>query len=131
VPGRHVQTIREGQEGFTRGDLSWAKANVAEEVEWGTTANFPGLEGVYRGPDALQEWMETIRAEWEEFKVSTDQVLREEDDAIVIVERLWGRGRKSGAEAEMRIISLYRFTPEGKVAKREVFDTPEEAVAAL
>jgi hypothetical protein len=89
VPGRHVKTIREGQEGFTNGDLSWAKMNVSEEVEWGTSANFPGLEGVYRGPDALQEWMETIRAEWEEFKVSTDQVLREEDDAIVIVERLW------------------------------------------
>ena len=131
MPGRHVKTIQEGHEGFSRGDMSWAMRNVAEEVEWATTATFPGLERVYRGPDAMLEWMETIRAEWEDFDVSLDEVVREEDDAIVIVERLWGRGRASGAEAEMRIVALYRFTPEGKILKREVFDTPEEALAAL
>ena len=131
MPGRHVETIREGHEGFTRGDLSWAKTNVAEDVEWGTTGDFPGLEGVYRGPDALEDWMQTVRAEWDEFRVAMDQVLREEDDAIAIAERLWGRGRQSGAEAEMLVFSVYRFREDGKVAKREVFSTAEEALAAL
>jgi ketosteroid isomerase-like protein len=131
VPGRHVKTISEGHEGFTRGDLSWARTNVADDVEWQTTAAFPGVEGVYRGQDALVQWMETIRVEWQEFSASLDQILREEEDAIVIVERLWGRGRKSGAEVEMRIIALYRFTPDGKVLKREIFEAPEEALAAL
>ena len=116
---------------FNRGDLSWSKTAVADDVEWGTTGAFPGLEGVYRGPDAIEEWMETVRAEWEEFEVTLDEVLREEEDAIVVVERLWGRGQKSGAEAEMRVYSLYRFTADGKVASREVFMSPEDALAAL
>jgi ketosteroid isomerase-like protein len=131
MPGRHVEKMLEGYDGFNRGDLSWAKTNVAEDVAWGTTGTFPGLDGEYRGPDALDEWMDTVRAEWDDFEVTLDEVLREEDDAIVIVERLWGRGRKSGAEAEMRVFSLYRFTADGKIAKREVFTTPEEALAAL
>jgi ketosteroid isomerase-like protein len=131
VPGRHVDKIREGIAGFNRGDLSWAKAEVAEDVEWGTTGAFPGLEGVYRGPDALEEWMETVRAEWEEFEVTVEEVVREQEDAAVLVERLWGRGRKSGAEAEMRIYTLYRFTADEKIASREVFPSREEALAAL
>jgi ketosteroid isomerase-like protein len=131
VPGRHADTIRDGMAGFNRGDLSWAKTEVAEDVEWGTTGAFPGLEGVYRGPDAIEEWMETVRAEWEEFEVTLAEILREEEDAIAVVERLWGRGRMSGAEAEMRVYSLYRFTADGKVASREVFMSPEDALAAL
>jgi ketosteroid isomerase-like protein len=117
--------------GFNRGDLSWAKTEVAEDVAWGTTGAFPGLEGVYRGPDAIAEWMETVRAEWEEFEVTLAEVLWEEEDAIAVVERLWGRGRMSGAEAEKRVYSLYRFTADGKVASREVFMSPEDALAAL
>jgi ketosteroid isomerase-like protein len=131
VPGRHVDTIREGIAGFNRGDVSWAKTAVATDVEWGTTGAFPGLEGVYRGPDALEEWMKTVRAEWEQFEVTIAEVLREQEDAIAIVERLWGRGRKSGAEAEMRVYSVYRFTADGKVASREVFMSAEEALSAL
>jgi ketosteroid isomerase-like protein len=130
VPGAHVETIREGHEGFNRGDLSWAKTWVADDVEWGTAAQFPGLQSVYRGPDAIEEWMETVRAEWEEFEVSIEEVLREDPDAIIVVERLWGRGRKSGAEAEMRLFALYRFSADGKIVRRQVFPTPEAALAA-
>jgi ketosteroid isomerase-like protein len=126
-----VETIREGHEGFNRGDLTWAKTSVAEDVEWGTTEMFPGLAGVYRGPDAIEEWMETVRAEWEEFEVSLVEVLREEPNAIVVIERLWGRGRTSGAEAEMRIFALYRFNADGKISSRQVFMTPEAVLAAL
>ena len=92
---------------------------------------FPGLKEVYRGGDAIEEWMETVRLEWEEFEVTLEEVLREQADAVVVVERLWGRGRKSGAEAEMRIFALYRFTADGKIASRQVFMTPEDALAAL
>jgi hypothetical protein len=31
----------------------------------------------------------------------------------------------------MRVYSLYRFTAAGKVASREVFMSPEDALAAL
>jgi ketosteroid isomerase-like protein len=131
VSERRLDTIRRGQQAFSRGDISWAEELVAEDVEWHPTGTFPGLENVYRGPGALERWMEAIRAEWEEFEVSLEEVLREEGDAIVVVERLWGRGRESGAEAEMRIFSVYRFNAEGKITQRLAFTTAEDALNSL
>jgi ketosteroid isomerase-like protein len=125
-----LEKIRLGYEGFNRGDLSEAKPNVADDVEWGTTGTWPGLEGVYRGPDALDEWMETLHAEWETFNVSLDEVIRDVGDVIVVAERLSGRGRESGIEVEMQVFSVY-WSRAGKIVKRRSFRTRDEALAAL
>jgi ketosteroid isomerase-like protein len=131
MPEKHLELIRQGHEDFSRGDLSTTKEWVAEDVEWFPTGIFPGVEGVYRGPNALDRWMETIRAEWQEFEVSLVEVLAEVDDAVAVVERLWGRGRESGAEAEMTIYSVYKFNADDKVVQRLAFTTREKALAAL
>jgi ketosteroid isomerase-like protein len=131
VPGRHVDTIQIGYEGFNRADLTEAREILTEDVEWRTTGSFPGLEGVYRGPDALDEWMEVLRAEWREFEVSLADVLAEREDAVVVAERLRGRGRESGIEVEMYTYAVYRFNADGKLTLREAFSTAEEAQAAL
>jgi ketosteroid isomerase-like protein len=131
VPGRHVDTIRIGYDGFNRGDLTEAREIVTQDVEWWTTGSFPGIEGVYRGPDALDAWMDAVRAEWQVFEVSLAEVLAESDDAVALVERLWGRGRESGAEVEMGVVAVYRFNPEGKLAQRKTFNSADEALAAL
>jgi ketosteroid isomerase-like protein len=131
MPKEYLELIRRGHEGFNRGDLSWVRESVAEDVEWHPTGSFPGLEGVYRGHDAIDNWMETIRAEWAEFEVSMEEVLRETDDTVLIIERLWGRGRESGVETEMLIYAVYRFNDEGKVAWRRAFTSRDEALAAL
>jgi ketosteroid isomerase-like protein len=131
VPGRHVDTIQIGYQGFNRGDLTEAREMLAEDVEWKTTGVFPGIEGVYHGGDALDDWMEVIRAEWREFSVSLSDVLAETDDAVVLAERLWGRGRESGAEVEMQTYAVYRFNAGGKVTRRDAFTTAEEALAAF
>jgi ketosteroid isomerase-like protein len=131
VPGRHVDTLRSGYEAFNRGDLTGARENVTADVEWGTTGRFPGIEGVYRGPDAIEDWMETTRAEWQEFRVQLGEVLAEREDAIAVTEHLWGRGRESGVEVEMDFYAVYRFTADGRIRLRKAFGTADEALAAL
>ena len=84
MPRDHLETIRNGQRAFSQGDLSWVEDSVAEDVEWHPTGKFPGMEGVYRGHGAIDQWMQTIRAEWEEFEVTLEEVLREEDQAVVV-----------------------------------------------
>jgi ketosteroid isomerase-like protein len=131
VPDDPLETLREGHAAFNRGDPSWSALRCTEDVEWGTLGAFPGMEDVYRGREGVVEWMDTVRAEWEEFEVSVPEVLGGSDDALAVVERIWGRGRESGAEGEMTLFTVYRFTPEGRIAARKVYPTSKEALAAL
>ena len=125
----NVEVVRRGQQAFSHGDLSPAEAMVDDDVDWGTLGDFPGLETSYRGPQGLDRWMDAVRAEWESFEVSIDEVIRDEGDVIVIAESLRGRGRESGAEVEMVIFSTYWFR-EGKITKRRVFTSREQALEA-
>jgi|SRR5215204_4290433 len=129
----NVETLKRGYETFNRGDTSeiveLAREIGAPDVEWGATGAFPGVEGMYRGPEAMQDWMDIIRSEWKEFGVSLDEVLHDGDDVLVVAERLRGRGRESGAEVEMRIFSTYWFSGR-KLKRRAAFTDPEEALEA-
>jgi hypothetical protein len=74
--------------------------------------------------------MEVLHSEWETFRVSLDEVIRDDGDAVVVSERLSGRGRESGVEVEMQVFTVY-WSEEGKVVKRLSFRTREEALGAL
>jgi ketosteroid isomerase-like protein len=126
-----LETLEEGYAAFNRDDFSWPAVRCAEDVEWGTPGLFPGMKDVYRGHDGVVEWMRTIRAEWDEFEVSLLEVMAKRPDALVVAEGVWGRGRESGAEGKMTFHTVYRFTPDGKIASRSVHPGREEALAAL
>jgi ketosteroid isomerase-like protein len=125
-----VELVLIGHDGFNRGDLSEAKARVSDDVEWGTTGSWPGLDEVYHGPEALDEWMETLHSEWERFQVSLDEVVEDASDAVVLTERLSGRGRESGIEVEMQVFSVY-WAEGGRIVRRLSFRTRDEAIDAL
>jgi ketosteroid isomerase-like protein len=124
-----IANLKRGYEAFNRGDASVAIALSTPDVEWGATGAFPGVEGMYRGPEAIQEWMDVIRSAWGEFEVALDEVLHDEGDLLVVTELLQGRGRSSGAEVEMRIFSVYRFE-EGRIRRREAFTERNAALEA-
>jgi ketosteroid isomerase-like protein len=128
-----LATLRRGYDAYNRGDpsvmLKVAEDLATPDVEWGATGAFPGVGRVYRGPEAMQEWMEVIRSEWEQFEVSLDEVLHDEDEILVVAELLRGRGRGSGVEVEMHVFSAYWF--EGrKIRRRAAFTDREEALEA-
>jgi ketosteroid isomerase-like protein len=91
-----VANLRRGYEAFNQGDASVAMDLATPDVEWGTSGTFPGLVGVYRGPEAIPRWMDTIRSAWETFEVTPDEIVRDEADVLVVAELERGRGRGSG-----------------------------------
>ena len=123
--------LRRGYDRFTRGDtaamLEFARELGTSDMEWGATGAFPGVEGTYRGPEAIKEWMDVIRSAWVKFEVSLDEVLYDGDDVVVVTELLRGRGRESGVDVEMRVFSTYWFE-HGKIRRRASFT---ERTAAL
>jgi ketosteroid isomerase-like protein len=125
----NLEQIRRGHEAFTHGDLTTVQDVVADDVDWGTSGGFSGLDPSYRGSDGMEKWMDTVRSAWETFEVAIDEVVDDAGDVLVVKEHLRGRGRGSGAETEMQIFSVYWFEG-GLIAKRRVFDNREEAVDA-
>ena len=123
----NVEIVRRGHEAFNRDDLSVISELATPDVEWGATGAFPGVDAGYRGPEAIREWGDLIRSEWEEFEVSLDEILHDENDLIVVAERLRGRGRGSGVEVEMRVFSAY-WVEEGKIKRRAAFTDRVEAL---
>jgi uncharacterized protein len=129
VSHEKVEILRLGYEAFNSGDMSQAEDLATADVEWGTTGTFPGIQGVYRGPEAMQAWADAIRSAWSWFEVSLVEVLHDEDDLLVVVERIRGEGRSSGVEVEMLTYSVYWFD-DGKLRKRSAFTTREAALQA-
>ena len=128
-----LATLRRGYDAYNRGDpsvmLKIAEDLATPDVEWGATGAFPGVGSIYRGPQAMQEWMEVIRSEWERFEVSLNEVLHDGDEILVVDELLRGRGRGSGVEVEMHVFSVYWF--EGrKIRRRAAFTDREGALEA-
>jgi ketosteroid isomerase-like protein len=72
----NLANLRRGHEAFSRGDISEMFDLATPDVEWGATGAFPGVEGLYRGPESIEQWVDIIRSEWEEFEVTLDEILR-------------------------------------------------------
>ena len=91
-----LATLRRGYDAYNRGDpsvmLKIAEDLATPDVEWGATGAFPGVGSIYRGPQAMQEWMEVIRSEWERFEVSLNEVLHDGDEILVVDELLVAEG---------------------------------------
>ena len=124
-----LANLRRGHEAFSRGDVAAIMDVATSDVEWGATGAFPGLEAVYRGPEGVQAWVDTIRSVWEEFEVTLDEVVCDEADLLVVAELLRGRGVGSGVEVEMRVYSAYWFKG-AKVRKRSAFSERSAALEA-
>jgi ketosteroid isomerase-like protein len=123
----NIEAMRRGYEAFNRGDMSPVADLATRDVEWAATGSFPGVEGLYRGPEAVQEWADLIHSDWEEFEVTLDEVLYDGDDVVVVAELLRARG--SGVELERRIFAGYWFE-EGKLRKRVAFTERGAALEA-
>jgi ketosteroid isomerase-like protein len=120
-----LETLRRGYEAFSRGDMSAATGLATSDVEWGATGAFPGIEGLYRGPEVIQQWANAVHSDWERFEVSLDEVLHDGDDLVVVSERLRGRDRGGGDDVEMRIYAAYWF--EGEKVRRRAASTSRKA----
>jgi ketosteroid isomerase-like protein len=129
MAGENLDRVRQGHAGFNRGDPEVVINLCTPDVEWVTTGSFPGMREVYRGPDAIRKWTETLRNAWTEFEVWVEEVIRDEDDRLVVAEVLRGCGRESGAWVEMRIYTVYWFE-DGKVRRREACTEREIALEA-
>ena len=85
---------------------------------------------VYRGIDGLARLDDEIRDVWEELRVVPEQFI-DAGDRVVVMEKIGGRGRRSGVEVETRTYATIWTLRDGQVTRVQVGVDPNEALKAV
>jgi ketosteroid isomerase-like protein len=123
----HVETVRRLFGYWERGEWP-ASAELFDpdfEAVFSATA-FPD-PGTYRGARAtLDAWTRWLDA-WEEFNLELEDAIAT-DDGVVVLNRLRGRGKASGAAVDAEVGCIFDFN-DGKIV-RMVFCDRQRALEA-
>jgi ketosteroid isomerase-like protein len=71
--------------------------------------------GVHFGLDGFRRVIEEVDEMWEDFQVTPVELI-DAGDTVVVANRISGKGRQSGVEAEMILFGVCQFR-EGKVLR--------------
>ena len=75
--------------------------------------------------DQLDEWWET----WEGLRMDSLEVLDVGGGRFVVDMRLWGKGKRSGAEVDQRFAFLYTLREaDNKIVRAQLFPTARAAM---
>ncbi|MBA2712750.1 MAG: nuclear transport factor 2 family protein, partial [Rubrobacteraceae bacterium] len=128
----NVEIVRQVYDAIDRGDTQSVLSHYDPEVEWDFDRS-PIVDlvkrSVYRGHDALKEF---IRERYEDAWESIDdelQELIEAGDCVVSVVNTRGRGRASGAEVEMTHAGLWTIR-DRRIIRVAWFSSVAEALEA-
>ena len=99
----------------------------AEDVVFDVSAVFTDVAPLRGKADTRRYWYE-LRETWAGLRLDPVEVLDVGDGRYMADLRLWGKGKRSGAEVEQRFGMLYTVRPEdGKVIRAQLL--PDVAVA--
>jgi ketosteroid isomerase-like protein len=122
-----VEIMRQGYDALAREDfeaileLMDPQIEIHDRPEAPDARSYHGHEGVLTALGLNLETFEELRFEPEQFIA--------DDDQIVVIVRLHGRGKVSGAPVEDRIAHHWSIR-DGKAVRLQVFSDPSEALRA-
>jgi ketosteroid isomerase-like protein len=127
----NVEVVLQGVEAINRRDVDAFVALFSPSVEWEESGDvFPGLRGVHRGWAGVRKWFEEAILElWESFHCEVEEITEASDGRVFGAFSATGRGRASGVETQLRFWSVF-WLADGKIARRQVFWTRDEALEA-
>jgi ketosteroid isomerase-like protein len=128
----NVEIVRRLHDAGMRLDVDGFVECCHPEVEWEeNTPFYPGLRPRYVGHEGAREWFsDALIDPWSEMRVEKLDVLDADHDHVVVDFTFAARGRTSGVETRLRIWQVFRFR-EGKIAKRQLFASEDDALEAV
>jgi ketosteroid isomerase-like protein len=125
----NVEVVRRIERAFNKGDVDAIVAELDPAVEW-EEQPIPGIDPVYYGHEGVRRWAEAIMGQELRALQAHVEGFTEAGDAVIASTRIWGAGQSSGVEVQMHVQLVVTFR-EGKVARRQVFQTRQQALEAV
>lgn len=95
-----LERIRAGYEAWNEGNLERTLDFLAPDVEWHTSASFPGTKPIYIGHDGFKEFWGHLHEPWDEIHLEIESYTREGDVAILRI-RFHGTSKASGVSVDL------------------------------
>jgi ketosteroid isomerase-like protein len=123
-----VEVVNRAMAAFSARDLSAYDELYTSESEW-----FPPISGNvegtgYRGRAGWQSYYEMLTETWEEFRIAPEE-LRDLGERVMMIGRVYGRGRGSGVPVDSPVVSLIDFH-DGRISRIRAFLDHGEALRA-
>jgi ketosteroid isomerase-like protein len=130
VPSENVEIARRAFESISRnpGDLSPIRDLLDPDVEFHPAEITPDSAPL-SGRDAVIDRLETLVAEFGSVTLEPREFIEVDDEKLVVVLNVRGRGRASGAETEMTLAYVLRGR-DGRALSMHAFFDRDEALAA-
>jgi ketosteroid isomerase-like protein len=131
VSQENVEIVNRVALGWSDDDeLDRALVHVAADAELDWSASEGPDSGVYRGPEGWREWLNGRREGLADARFDVTEVIDVPPDSVVLVARMSGRGRASGAEVEALGAAVWTVR-DGQVRRVTMYQTRAQALAAV
>jgi uncharacterized protein len=122
-----IETVRRAYEAFNRRDVDELLATLGPEMEWHPLLGELG-GGVYRGHEGVRRLVSEVYDTWESFRIEVEDLV-DAGELIFASSRSRGRGRASGVEADVRLVTVCELR-DGRPVCARAYATMEEALVA-
>ena len=120
-----VERLRAGYEALDRGDISAVQAFIHPEAEMRDRPEIPDAT-TYVGWDGVLLSLRASRETFDDFHFVPERFL-ENEDKIVVILRMVGKGRASGVPVEEQIAHLWTIR-DGLGVALQAFTSPADAL---
>ena len=125
---QNSDALKRGYDAFNSGDAEVLAEIYEDDVRW-EGPNTPGLpmSGAYEGKDDVLQALGRIPDDFEQFRVSPDEMV-EEGDTIVVLSHIEGK-TKSGNDVKIPGVEIWRMAGGKAKSVQSLVDTAEMKAA--
>jgi ketosteroid isomerase-like protein len=129
VPPEQIpDEFKRGFECWQSGELDLMEDTYADDAELDVSAVFTDTRP-YRGKESMRRYWAEVWEAWEGSRMEPLQVFDVGGGRFAVDLRLWGKGKRSGAEIDQRFGCLYTLRPsDNKIVRCQLFPTLEAAM---
>jgi ketosteroid isomerase-like protein len=129
VSQENVEVARRGIDAFNRGDAEAIAADTTEDVELFAALAGAVEGGGFHGRTGIEAYFQITTETWDEFRVVAED-FRDLGDRVLVVGRIWGRGRGSHVPVEAPNAIVMDFRGDKVWRIHSYFDQAEATAAA-
>ena len=126
----NVEVVRQVYDCWNRGDFEAAVKMLDPRVLWHGYSHLPEA-GPREGIDEVRRWADAFREAWGEIQVRVERLIDVDDESVLALVRMMGRGRGSGAAVVSGLDGHVWTLRDGTVAAVRMYQGAQNALEAV